>query len=215
MKKSHLRYLAVILLTLLCSLVVHRVETAQPIRNDKFFSFPLVIGDWTGKEVAMSEYVYQGIETPYLFLRNYHSPQHRLPVNLSIVWFDDRNIAFHAPEACMGGVGNQVIEKSRKQITLQGNEYRLDTLIVQMPGQSKQLVWYFFDVDGYITTSQTDIRLHVLKKRLVGKRASASFIRLMAPFTDDQANVEQTLTTFLEALLPLVPQYTYTDMIRI
>jgi EpsI family protein len=215
MKKSHLKYLTVITLTLLCSLIVHRVETAQPIRNDKFFSFPLTIGDWTGKEVAMSEYVYQGIETPYLFLRNYYSPQHHIPVNLSMVWFDDRNIAFHAPEACMGGFGNQVVEKSMKQVILHGNEYQLDTLIVQMPGQDKQLVWYFFDVDGYITTSQTDIRLHVLKKRLLGKRASASFIRLMAPYTDDPAQTEQTLAAFLEFLLPLVPQYTYTEMIRI
>jgi EpsI family protein len=214
MKKSHLKYLVIIALTLLCGWTVHRVETAQPIRNDKFFSFPLAIGDWAGKEIAMSEYVYLGIETPYLFLRNYYSPHHSVPVNLSIVWFDDRNIAFHAPEACMGGVGNQVIEKSRKQVTLQGSEYELETLVVQMPGQPKQLVWYFFDVDGYITTSQTDIRLHVLRKRLLGKRTSASFIRLMAPLLEDRDIVDQTLAMFLEALLPLVPCYTYTGMVR-
>lgn len=215
MKKSHLKYLVIIALTLLCGLIVHRVEMAQPIKNDKFFSFPLTIGDWTGKEIAMSEYVYQGIETPYLFLRDYHSPRHSFPVNLSIVWFDDRNIAFHAPESCMGGVGNQVIEKSRQQVTLQGSEYQLESLVVQMPGQHKQLVWYYFDVDGYITTSQTDIRLHVLKKRLLGKRASASFIRLMTPITDKQSEAEQVLAVFLESLLPVVPQYTYSEMIGI
>ncbi len=115
MKKSGLRYLAVITLTLLSSLIVYRVETAQPIYNDKFFSFPLTIGDWSGEEVEMGAYVYQGIETPYLFLRNYYSPRYRAPVNLSIVWFDDRNIAFHAPEACLGGFGNQVIEKFQKK----------------------------------------------------------------------------------------------------
>lgn len=214
MKKSHLKYLTVITLTLLCSLIVHRVETAQPIRNDKFFSFPLTIGEWKGKEIAMSEYVYQGIETPYLFLRNYYSPMHNSPVNLSIVWFDDRNIAFHAPEACMGGVGNQVVEKSRKKVTLQGSKHEIEALVVQMPGQHKQLVWYFFDVDGYITASQTDIRLRVLKKRLLGKRASASFIRLMAPLIEDRGAVEQTLALFLEALMPLVPNYTHTDIVR-
>jgi len=213
MKKSHLKYLVIIVLTLLCGWTVHRVETAQPIKNDKFFSFPLTIGDWAGKEIAMSEYVYQGIETRYLFLRNYHSPRHNFPVNLSIVWFDDKNIAFHAPEACMGGVGNQVIEKSRTQVTLQDREYELETLIVQMPGQPKQLVWYFFDVDGYITTSQTDIRLQVLRKRLLGKRASASFIRLMVPLVGNGLEAEQMLASFLESLLPLVPQYTYTNMI--
>lgn len=211
MKKSNRKYLVVISLTLVCSFIVHRVESAQPIRNEKFFSFPLAIGDWDGIELPMSEYVYQSIGTPYLFLRNYHSPNHRLPVLLSIVWFDDTNIAFHDPEACMGGVGNHVKERSGRRVAFRRKEYELDTLIVQMPGQDKQLVWYFFDVSGHITTSQTGIRLHVLKERLAGKRASASFIRLITPYADNPAEAERTLAAFLESLLPLLPHYTYTE----
>ena len=49
----------IISLTLLCSLIVHGVETTQPVMNEKFFSFPLAIGDWSGREVTMSEYVYE------------------------------------------------------------------------------------------------------------------------------------------------------------
>lgn len=214
MKKARHRYLLIISLTVLCGLMVHRVETAQPIINGRFFSFPLTIGHWEGVEIAMGEYVYEIISTPYLLLRDYRSPRHRLTVNFSIVWFDDRDIAFHEPEMCLGGVGNQVGEKSSRQVAVGGREYGLDTLVIRMPGRGAQLVWYFYDVDGFITTSQEDIRLHVLKKRLAGRRASASFIRLMAPIDQDIGETERILAAFLEVMLPLVPEYTYTERIR-
>lgn len=208
MKREEYKYVLIISLTLLCGLIVHRVETAEPVVNSKFFSFPLMIGEWEGKEIAVHEYVYEIIDTPYFILRDYHSPRHHLPVNLSIVWCDDRNLAFHAPEACLGGIGSQVEETSQRHLAIQGSECILDAFTVRIPGHGEQLVWYFFVVDGLITTSQTIIRLQVLKKRLSGKRTSAAFIRLMAPVAFERTESERVLAAFLESLLPLVPEYT-------
>jgi EpsI family protein len=171
------------------------------------------IKGWKGEEVPMSEYVYQGIETKYLFLRNYRSDKYDEPVNLSIVWFDDRNLAFHAPEACLGGVGITVQEKSTVKVRLKGDSfYDIGKLIVEYNGK-KQLVLYYFDIDGKITTSQSSIRLHVLSKRLTFKRASASFVRVMLPIETAYKTAFDELQDFLITIYPVTTQYTYTDFI--
>ncbi len=213
MKKKPLNFIVVIILTSIAAGLVFAANNTEPFQNNKFYDFPLEIGDWKGREIAMSDYVYQGIETQYLFLRNYYSPRYNTPVNLSIVWFDDTNIAFHAPEACLGGVGNTVKEKTTTNMNINGQNLEIGKLIVGLNNQQQQMVLYYFDVDGYITTSQTDIRLHVLKKRLLLKRASASFIRIMAPITNDQDVDMDMMKDFLLDLNPIIPEYTYTDNI--
>ena len=85
-------------------------------------------------------------------------------------------------------------------------------MIVEVNNQ-KQLLIYFFDVDGYITTSQSMIRLQSLKKRLQLKRASATFVRLMAPIEHEQAETMRVLLEFLHMMYPILPEYTYTDRI--
>jgi hypothetical protein len=69
-------------------------------------------------------------------------------------------------------------------------------------------------VDGYWTTSQADIRLHILGKRLLFKRASASFIRLMAPVATSEEETINVIKDFLETAVPAMPEYLYTEHVR-
>jgi hypothetical protein len=87
---------------MVAAVFVLALNNARPFPNSRFFDFPLAIGDWSGHDVKMSDYVYQLIETKYLFLREYQSPRYNEPVNLSIVWFAATDISFHAPEALPG-----------------------------------------------------------------------------------------------------------------
>ncbi len=206
--KTH-NIILIIIITSLAAILVYKANSAEPLTNPKFFDFPLTIDNWHGKDIPMGDYVYKGIETPYLFLRDYYSPKHSTPVNLSIVWFDDTNIAFHTPEACLGGVGDRVLEDSTINVNLGGKEYRLGKFITTLGG-ARNLVLYYFDVDGYITTSQVNIRLKVLLNRLAFKRPSASFVRIMAPIKEDEAHAMNICLKFLRGIFPLIPQYTYT-----
>jgi len=207
MGKNPLRLFITIFITFVAAGFVFWANKMDPIKNEKFFEFPLSIGDWRGSEVHMDEWVYRGIETPYVFLRNYSSPTQPLPVNLSLVWFDDKNYAFHAPESCMSGimrkreVDNIKIDNSGK--------HEIVKMIVEVNNQ-KQLLIYFFDVDGFITTSQSMIRLESLIKRLEFKRTSATFVRIMAPIDRSQTETFKVLLKFLDDIYPILPDYTYT-----
>jgi EpsI family protein len=212
MRKTQTRFIIIIVLTLLTAGFTARISYEPPLENKKFFDFPMNVGEWKGEDVEMSDYVYQGIETEYLFLRNYRSEKYQQPVNLSIVWFDEKNIAFHAPEACLGGVGITVQEKTTTKIKINNKDYDIGKLVVDFNGR-KELVLYYFDVEGKLTTSQSLIRLYVLAKRLMFKRSSASFVRLMTSIETNESDAFNELQDFLNTVFPVASQYTYTDMI--
>jgi EpsI family protein len=211
-KKSN-RFLFVISLTFAAAALMAWHGFEPPLENNKFLSFPILIGEWKGENIPMPDYVYQGIETKYLFLRNYRSEKYDNPVNLSIVWFDDRNIAFHAPEACLGGVGITVQEKTTTKIEIGDKYYNIGRLIVDFKG-SKDLVLYYFDVEGNITTNQSAIRLHVLARRLLFKRSSASFVRLITRINTTEEAAFEEIQNFLRIMFPMTAQFTYTDFIN-
>jgi EpsI family protein len=208
--KSRTRFTLVIALTLCAAWGNMVLNSAQPIENHRFFNFPMVIGSWEGREIPMNNYVYQGIETDYLFMRDYFNP-HGEKVNLALVWFDDTNIAFHTPEACLGGIGEQVKEQRFMTLNL-GRNINVVWDMVEVAGM-RQLMLYFFDVDGNITISQSSIRLLVLKKRLAFSRASVSFVRLMAPVGTSKQETEELMIEFLKNILPILPDYTYTERV--
>lgn len=214
MKKTSRNLLIAIALTTVAAVLVLAVNNARPFPNSRFFDFPLVIGDWKGRDIQMSNYVYQLIETKYLFLRDYQSPRYAVPVNLSIVWFDDTDIAFHAPEACLGGVGHKVKEKTIFTAEINGTPQTLGRLVVEQAHGRRSLVLYYFDVDGHWTLSQADIRLQILGKRLLFKRASASFIRLMAPITTTEQEAADAILDFLQAAMGRMPMHLYTEHVR-
>jgi EpsI family protein len=212
MRKEQTKFIIVIVITLLTAGFIAKIGYEPPLENNKFFDFPMVIGEWKGEEVPMADYVYASLETKYSFLRNYRSDRYAIPVNLSLVWFDDRMVAFHAPEACLGGVGINIIGKRPIKVSLNGSEHEINKLVVNY-NNSKQIVLYFFDVDGKITTSQSIIRLNILKRRLEFKRSSATFVRLMTPIENNEEEITKEMLDFLNSIYPLLPLYTSKDTI--
>jgi len=82
MNKKHLIVIIVIFLT---SIVIFKVHNIEPLINKKLFSFPMKIGQWTGKKITMEDWVFKSLETPYGILRDYQSPDGEI-VDLAITW---------------------------------------------------------------------------------------------------------------------------------
>lgn len=195
-----------IIITAITAGIVHAVKSTEPLANDRLLEFPLTIGQWEGREVQMSDYVYESLGTRYVFLRNYSSPVSPHPVNLSVVWADDTRLhAFHAPEECLGGVGNTVKEMGTQKIMLD-REYEVGKLISENNGQ-RSVVLFYYDVDGLKTISHKGIRMKILGKRIRLQRANASFIRLMAPISQDEKVTTDALIAFLREIHPILPDY--------
>lgn len=196
----------VIIVTVIAAGIVHTVKTMEPLKNERLFEFPIVIGQWHGQDIPMTEYVYQALGTRYVFLRNYYSSTYPNLVNLSVVWSDDTHLsAFHAPEECLGGVGNTVKEMGTLKVMLD-KEYEIGKLVSELNGKMN-VVLYYYDVSGHITLSQKDIRLRVLAKRIRLQRANASFVRIMAPVNQSEEETTNVLNAFLRDIHPVLTSY--------
>ncbi len=73
-------------------------------------------------------------------------------------------------------------------------------------GPRTRLVWYFYVVDGAVTSSAIEAKLRLARDVILGRPAVAGFVALAAPRQGDGAPPEQTLADFLRSMPPL-PAY--------
>jgi EpsI family protein len=199
----------VIIATTVAAAFIHIIHNTNPIKNESLLRFPLSFGLWSGKNIPMEKWVYDSLETPYAILRDYTFSD-SATVNLAVVWYDDREIAFHAPEACLGGYGNKVKEKNNYILKISsGEKFPLGKMIVER-GDQKFIVLYYFINDGFVTHNQILLRTKIMNKRLKLKRTSAAFIRLMISIPDDKEKSRRILEKFFEESIEIIINYTNT-----
>jgi EpsI family protein len=206
------RYWILIVITVGFGVLVWNANYAETIPNDNLFKFPLKIGDWSGNEIKMDDWVYRSLETPYAIMRDYTNSAGS-KTNLAIVWYDDKEVAFHTPEACLGSLGNYVREKTYVNYKIDPqNLIKIARLIVD-DGRDKKNVYYFYFNDGFVTYNQTILRLKVFLKRIRLQRTSAAFIRIIVPFNSDKKYAENEVKKFLINFYPKFIEYLKTPSI--
>jgi EpsI family protein len=206
------RLIIIIVLTLVTSFAAFTVREAEPLKNERLFQFPMKIGGWSGEEIKMQDWVFASLQTKYAILRDYRSKEGHV-VNLAITWYDDKEVAFHPPEECLGGVGNKVRELTTERIAIDDSkEYRLGRILAERSG-TRFLVYYFFSSDGYVTPDIADLRKRVLLRRIGFNRTSAGFVRFMIPIRDNEARTKALLLDFMKAVFPATLEFTHTGNI--
>lgn len=203
------RYLILAMITFITALIIFRLENIIPIKNEKLFRFPMQIGEWTGTDSPMEDWVFESLETKFAILRNYRSVRND-KINLAIVWYDDKEIAFHSAAACLGGIGNRVKEDTI--YSMETNDRGLIKIgrLITDQYESQTIVLYYYISDGFITADQKEVRMHVLKTRLQFKRTSAAFVRIMSPLKGSKKRTIQKMELFLKDTLPTIIDYTKT-----
>jgi EpsI family protein len=208
------RFLIVIGLTLVASFTVFTVRHAEPLKNERLFQFPKNIGGWVAKEIKMEDWVFESLSTKYAILRDYTSKDGQV-VNLAITWYDDKEVAFHSPEACLGGVGSKVKEMTIERINIDHAGEHLIGRIIAESGGTRLLVLYYFITDGYVTPNQTDLRKRILLRRIGNlKRTSAAFVRLMIPIAQSEQRARDVLLDFMRTVFPYTLEFTDTATIK-
>jgi len=199
--------MVVVLLTVAAAGAVQTAARIEPIRNDRLYEFPLSIEGWKGTVIPMDQWVYESLETDFGILRDYRNTSGDT-INIAVVWYDDREIAFHAVESCLGAAGDQVKVKETQTLSL-SEEKRIEIgkLIVNRHG-SQYLVLYFYGSGQYTSPSQGKVRRHVVIKRLGLQRASASLVRIMTEINGNMEEAQAALEDFMRKSYPLILDYT-------
>jgi EpsI family protein len=164
---------------------------------------PKKLDHWQGHDFPLEELIYDILETRSIIHRNYQSNDKN--VFLSVVYYPETKVDFHAPESCLAGQGVE-INKSRKKIKINYMEKNilLDVnTIIRRNNYSKELIYYFYKTGEFIGYNYIKLRIKLAFTKLVGKPTAGSLIRISTPLNSSDS-AEKVLSEFIETLYPFI-----------
>lgn len=164
---------------------------------------PYHIGEWKGTDVKLNEDVFEILETKSIIHRNYASEKN--DVFLSLVYYPDTKVDFHAPEACLGGSGER-LEKEKKILNIDINGKKIElhvNQLVRKNGLFKELIFYWYKAGAYMGESYFGLRFNIAVNKMVSKNKSGALIRVSTKIDNDKYDeASDRLKRFIEKLTP-------------
>lgn len=212
MEKYQVRYLIVIvvlgLLTFLVNIYDYDIFANADDGLSAVKQMPVSFDEWKGTDIYLDPSVYEILETKSIIHRSYNSDIDE--VFLSIVYYPDTKVDFHAPEACLGGEGAEVEKVSKTiKLNIEGKPLELEiNQLIRKNIEYDELVYYFYKAGKYMGKSYIALRLNIAKNKFFDKNKSGVLIRVSASLSDkDNDTVAETLRQFIEKLTPFLIRY--------
>ncbi|NOT85614.1 MAG: EpsI family protein [Methylococcaceae bacterium] len=187
-------------------------ELLQP--RGRFVNFPLKIIDWQGVEVGMEQKFVDRLKLDDYIIANYARPTDKNPVNFYVAYYNSQQTAdsAHSPKTCIPGDGWQVGDFEQKAIPalkMPDGQPLLVNRVVISKGESKQLVYYWFQQRGRIITNEYLVKWFLLWDSLTKNRTDGALVRLVIPLngTESVEQGDQALEAFIQAGIPLLKEY--------
>jgi len=172
---------------------------------------PYTIGEWHGHSLNVSEWTYAILETEDLLVREYTNPRGE-KVWLAIVYCAGNRGAFHPPELCYLGGGNELLDKGVERIEIPGTgedsySIQANRLIVQ-DRAGKQVAWYWFTAAGRIVPSYLRQQCYIIWDELRRNRSGGTLVRISTRVTgDDLKEADARGKDFISQLLPVLKRH--------
>ncbi len=187
-------------------------EDIIPARR-AFLNFPLNIDKWEGRNDYLSQYYLNELKLTDYAIINYSQPESGSTINFYSAYYEAqrRGVAVHSPKGCMPGDGWQITQFGQlnfPDVTVDGNELELNRAVIQK-GESKQLVYYWFQQRGRTITNEYLVKWYLFYDALTMNRTDGALIRLVTSVgqTEDIEKADQRLQTFIKELTPILPAY--------
>jgi EpsI family protein len=204
------RYLIVIFVLIISSVLIHLLTYNKFYRTEEglahIVKIPLEIGGWHGQDIFIEDRIFEILETKSILQRKYSSDQ-GYEVLLTIVYYPETKVDFHAPEACFSGQGIS-ISKSEKTLNILKDgmifELKINQLIKQQMN-SENLIYYFYKADNFFGSSYIKLRFSLaLNKFLSNEKNGALIIVSSMMKNQDTKKESEVLQKFIQDIFPFM-----------
>jgi EpsI family protein len=181
-----------------------RMSSLSPVE------LPARVGPWreVGEDSTDREDVFSILNTRSIVLKGYQKPEGG-EVEVLVVASDTDRQAFHPPEICMIGAGNEVLERWQETILLHSSKPRqlaVNAFVRGTGGRPETLVLYWYMAGKESTGSRTRQQFVLLLNGAKRVPAIGAMIRLTADLTIMSRDEALPLATeFIASLVPLMP----------
>ncbi len=168
---------------------------------------PEEFSTWKGVDIFLDETVYEILETRDIIHRNYTSNGQN--VFLSIVYYPETKVDFHAPEGCLAGKGIQ-ISKSTKSIDIFSNNEKIKLEVNQLirsTNSGEEVIYYFYKAGDFIGDNYIKLRFNLVFNKFIDTNKSGALIRYSTPIKPgDYNSAHNILNDFINDLYPFLIQ---------
>ncbi len=187
-------------------------EDIIPARK-AFLNFPLQLGKWQGRNDYLGQNYLDALKLTDYAIINYAQPESGSTVNFYSAYYQAqrKGVSVHSPKGCMPGDGWQITEFGQRKfpdIKIDGNALELNRAVIQK-GESKQLVYYWFQQRGRTVTNEYLVKWYLFYDALTMNRTDGALIRLVTSVgnAEDIDVADQRLQSFMKELVPKLPTY--------
>jgi EpsI family protein len=182
-----------------------RMSSLRPVE------FPESIGEWKtyGTDSVQREEVLSILKTESIALRSYRAPS-GCELEVLVVASDTDRQAFHPPEICMIGAGNEVLERWKEPISVNlplARRLYLNAFVRGTGGRPDTLVLYWYMAGKGSMGSRAAQQLALLLNGARRTPIIGAMIRVTVPLgTMEKDGAVRSAKEFIRSLVPLMPR---------
>lgn len=203
----------VVLLAAVAVLARMLPENVESSPARKVFSeFPLEFGSWKGKEDRL-EHIFIDILKFDDYLLADFVDQSGQPVNLYVAYYNSQRTGKvpHSPRTCLPGGGwnvEGITQRIIGDVLVNGQPLTVNRTVIRR-GETKQLVYYWFQQRGRVMTNEYLVKLFVSWDVMTRNRSDGAMVRLVAPIGRGQSEeeVDRKLVSFAKEVSGVMPAY--------
>jgi EpsI family protein len=179
-----------------------RVAPGKP-----FSEFPMEVGAWEGVRSSLDADVFNVLGVEDYVLANFRNSSGEA-VNLYVGFYQSQKEGdiIHSPKNCLPGAGWDITATGQETVRFGDSPAVVAKLFLQKGG-SRQVVLYWFQSRGRIIASEYMQKIWLVVDSIVRGRTDGSFVRLIAPVTDDPEQAIKRLKAFARALKPSLDEH--------
>ena len=209
-----------VVLTFSLQLFIVDREELLPERQE-LASFPNAIDKWQGRSGRIEDLTLRALKlTDYVIVdyanhNNSGSGERERDkfVNFYVAYYQSqrKGESAHSPKSCIPGGGWQIKDLSQKQIEadyLVGKPLNVNRLVIQY-GDTKQLVYYWFQQRGRIITNEYLVKWYILWDAITKNRTDGALVRLTTVVKADESlkDADESLSSFARSIGSELPKY--------
>ena len=198
-------------LTLIPGLTLPKRIEVPPARTS-FTDFPVQVEQWKGRVGKLETIYLDALKLTDYALTDYTNAQGQL-VNFYSAYYESqrKGQSAHSPKSCLPG-GGWVMEQFGQMTidgaTVLGLPLRVNRVVIAQ-GQSRQLVYYWFQQRGRVITNEYLVKWYVFWDGLTKNRSDGALVRLVTPLREGQdlAQADALMRDFVSKIAGQLPRF--------
>lgn len=215
MKESRialLRFLLLVILLVFATVFLRSRSRAEVLpKRSQLSSFPVQMGEWAGREVAITDATRKILGDGEFLHRAYTRSSDLPPVDFFLAYFPSQRTGstIHSPKNCLPGAGWVPVESIHLPLRKPDGQTIVVNRYVIAKGADRQLVLYWYQSHGRVVASEYWAKFYLVADAMRLNRSDGALVRIITPLAPEESvdQGQQRALQFGQLLLPTLDEY--------